>query len=43
MPTEKASVWSRFVDFISDYVIFPFVNQNFTVIYIIDILLLEYL
>lgn len=40
MPTEKVSVWSRFVEFFTDYVIFPFTNQNFTVIYLIDILLL---
>ena len=40
MPTEKVSVWSRFAEFFSDYVIFPFTNQNFTVIYLIDILLL---
>lgn len=44
MPNEsKASIWSRFVEFIEDYILFPFTSQNFTVIHVIDIVLLSML
>lgn len=41
MLAKKMSVFGRIVEFFEDYIIFPFTNQNFTVIHLIDILLLS--
>ena len=40
MPREEMSFWSKIIVFIQDYILFPFTEQNFTIIHIIDILLL---
>ena len=43
MPVNETSMWSRIIDFIKDYIIFPFTEQNFTLVNLIDILLLSVL
>lgn len=42
-PETKLTVWSRIVEFFQDYILFPFTSQNFTIIHVIDILLLSML
>lgn len=41
MPQNDTSLWNKIIEFIKDYIIFPFTDNNFTLVNIVDILLLS--